>query len=381
MDGPLRIAQWAKIRWWNACAWYLVTQSEALERAGQIVHVLSTEDSPLLAEARARGLSTPEVPDLASNDPRALWTAIRHAEGWLRREAIDIVNVHSGAGHLGLAIACARAGVPLVRTRGDIRPPRRDWLHRILYRRAARHVVSADCLKPPLVRGLGVDEKHISVVLGGIDVETLARVDRATARVELRRTLGLPAAARVVGMVARLSPVKGHALVLEAAADLLRADPDLRIVFAGGDAQLRRADLAAIAERLGVGPQVHLLGRVPDAIPIAAAFDVAVIASNDSEAICRSAYEYLALGLPILATRIHAIGEVLHEGVARLVPPEDATALRQALAALLADDAVRAAMGERGRAHAERRHSLRVFAEETLEAFTLARRRAGATGA
>lgn len=365
---PLRIAQWGKIRWWNACAWYLVQQSLALDRIGHHTVVLAPPSSPIVTHARALGLETPDFEDLEANNPWTFARRLARVRDWLRIESIDLINVHTGAGHSLLAAAAALNGLPLVRTRGDIRLPRIDPAHAWLYRRADHHLATAEFLRRSVYPPLGVPLDRVTTLLGGSDRASFDAVDGPAARREVRHRLGVGAESRLIGMVARLSPVKGHRDLLEAAVPLLKMDPDLHLVLPGGDAQLTAEVLREEAREIGLELQVHLPGRVEDPLVWAAALDIAVIASIDSEAICRSAMEYLGLGLPIVATRLNAVAEVVGDGGV-LVPPSDPSALGAALRALLASEARRVELGRAARSRFEQEFTLERFGESSAALF------------
>ncbi len=380
----LRIAQWGRIRWWNACAWYLVTLAEGLARTGHQSFVLAPRTAPLRDEAIARGLEAPDLGDLGSSDPRVLWRSVARVESFLRDQRIDVVNIHSGPGHAALAWICRRLDIAVVRTRGDIRLPRGTPFQRWLYRRGTdHHIASAEFLRRAAYPRLGIDPSEVSVLRGGIDLSEPASIDRAEARRRLRAEADVPADAWVVGMIARLSPVKGHLDLLRAVARLAREWPRLHVVLAGQDAQLSSADLRAKATELGIGERVRLVGRVDEPLRWAAGFDAAVIASTGSEAICRSAFEYLALGLPVVAARINAVEEIVTAEVGLPVPPGDSEAIAVALSRLRDEPGLGAALGEAARRRMEECYRLERFAGDAVGLFrqVLARKRDRNAGA
>ena len=361
IERPLRIAQWVRIRWWNACAYYAVSLAEGLARVGHQSWVLAPPGTPAFLEARKRGLLVPDLGDPGSTRPDEWLRSGSRLQEFLRREALDIVNVHSGPGHARFSRGRSTHGYRLVRSWGDIRSPRTGLLTRWLFGGGTdHHIVSADFLLPRYDE-LGVPRSRITTLRGGTDLSLADRVDRDAARLGVRLQLGLPPDQPLVGIIARLSPVKGHEVVLRAFAELRVSQPRAHLVCVGGDAQLRRGDLEAIALALGIGERVHFVGRVEDPWTWAAALDVAVIASIGSEAICRSAFEYLAVRVPVVASRIHAVGEVLTDEVAELVAPGEPVALAQALQRLLRDDERRARLAALGRSHVETHYSLERF--------------------
>jgi len=366
---PLRVAQWVRIRWWNACAYYAVALAEGLARAGHDSWVLAPAGTPAHEEARKRGLRVPDVGDPGSSHPVEWWRSRAQLREFFGRESIDVVNVHSGPGHARFSRARSEYGYRLVRTWGDIRSPRTSFLTRWLFGEGTdHHIVSADFLLPRY-DAIGVPRDRITVLPGGVDLALADRVDREWARSEIRARLGLEPDQPLVGIIARLSPVKGHEVLLRAIAELRVSHPLAHLVCVGGDAQLRRSDLQAFALGLGIAERVHFVGRVEDPWPWATALDVAVIASTGSEAICRSAFEYLAAGVPVVASEINAVGEILADGLAELVPPGDPAPLARALRTLLGDPERRTRLAERGRARIEAHYSLERFGAAAAEVF------------
>lgn len=367
---PLRVAQCVDTRWWNASAWYAVSLAEALAKCGEESYLIAPRGTPAAMEAARLGLRLPDVGNLASSSPATWIRAGREFRRFLREAGIDLVNVHSSPAHLRISLICRGEGAAVVRTRSDIRPPRGGPIQRLIYGRGtAHHLAAAEFMRRDYYRPLGIPPERISVLRGGVDTGLLDKVDRDESRMRIRGMLGLPHDALLVGMVARLSPVKGHQDVVNAMAQVCAAGTDAHLVLAGPDAQLVRGEIREWARIQGLESRLHTVGRVEDPLVWAAAFDVAVIASIDSEAICRSALEYLGLGIPLVATRVHAIPEVVVDGVGILVPPGQPGALARSISALLNSAGLRISFSEAGREHVRRNYSLERFGGEASAIF------------
>jgi glycosyltransferase involved in cell wall biosynthesis len=368
----LCVAQWIRVRWWNACAWYGVTMADALARRGHSSFVMAPPSSPAWEQAARRGLSTVDVGDLGSASPGEWLRASRRLGRFLRERGIQAVNVHSSPGHARLAWECRRGGIALVRTRGDIRPPRAGPFQRWLYRDwTTHHLAVAEFIRREHYSRLDVPLERVTTIRAGLDLETFRRVDLTAARTRIRTRLGLGTSAVLVGMVGRLSRVKGHVHFLNALARVMRDRPQVHAVVVGPEVSVTRLELEEVARPLGIAERVHFTGWVEDALPWTASLDVAVISSVDSEAICRGALEFLGLGIPLVATRVHAIPEVVPEGVALLIPPADPEAMAQAIGLLVDSPEIRGSFATAGRRHVERHYRIETFG---LEAETLLRR-------
>jgi glycosyltransferase involved in cell wall biosynthesis len=169
----------------------------------------------------------------------------------------------------------------------------------------------------------GFRDDRTVVIPNGVDC-TRFRPD-AEAGGALRRDLGIPVDAPVVGMVARFHPVKDHALFVEAAARLARRRPSAHFVLVGPGVTTGQRPLVAALDDAGIGDRVHLLGERPDVSRIMAAFDVATSTSR-GEAFPNAVAEAMACGIPCVVTDVGDSGALVGES-GRVVPPSDVEAL------------------------------------------------------
>jgi glycosyltransferase involved in cell wall biosynthesis len=171
-------------------------------------------------------------------------------------------------------------------------------------------------------------------------------------RAAARTALGLADDDLVVGIVARLAPVKAHEVLLEAIAKLAPAHPRMKLVCIGGGE--RESELARLADELGVTDHVVFAGMRRDVAQLVPAFDVACLTSR-FECAPLSVIESMAAGLPVVVSDVGAVRDMVVDGVEGLLfPPGDVSALAAQLGRLAEDAALRERMGSAGRAHAER---------------------------
>ncbi|RME48196.1 MAG: glycosyltransferase family 1 protein [Chloroflexi bacterium] len=173
-----------------------------------------------------------------------------------------------------------------------------------------------------------------------------------------------------VGFAGSLKPWHGLDILVEAFSLLRRRDPGVRLLVVG-DGPMREQMVADLSIN-GVIDAVHFAGAVaPDEVPAwLASMDVAVAPYPDLEDFYFSPlkmYEYMAAGVPVVASRVGQIAELIEDGVnGVLVPPGDAGALVNALAWLRADASLRARLGPAGRATVLRDHTWDAVAERIL---------------
>ncbi|MGE0486813.1 MAG: glycosyltransferase [Gammaproteobacteria bacterium] len=252
----------------------------------------------------------------------------------VRARRFDLVDAHFAFPDGVAAVAAGRLlGLPVVVTaRGsDINDSPRYLLPRLQLRaalgRAAARVAVAQPLARAMAELLGTSADSVPVVANGVDLDAFRPCDREAARARF----GL--SGQVVLAVGNLRRLKGQHLLIEALADM----PGVTLVLAGGGEE--RAALEALATRLGVSARVRFLGVVAaaDLPELYSAADVFALASS-SEGCPNVILEAMACGVPIVATAVGAIPDMLPpEGLRLLVTERTAAALRTALVTALDD--------------------------------------------
>lgn len=222
------------------------------------------------------------------------------------------------------------------------------------------------------LRAEGRTDIPVSLIYNGVD---LRRYDRALPPAPLRAEYGLATEARLVGAVARLAPEKGQRTLIAAWPQVLAliGAAHLLIVGEGED----RVDLEAQAAGLGIAGTVTFTGYRADVPALTAALEVAVLPSY-REAQGLSALEAMAMGVPVVASRVGGIPEMIRDGESGLlVPPDDPAALAAAIARLLTDPPYARALAARGYELAHSRFGLEamVAAVEEVYAQVLAARK------
>lgn len=172
---------------------------------------------------------------------------------------------------------------------------------------------------------------------------------------DLGRSLGLQPEDEVLVSAVRLVPLKGMQDALAALARLAPGRPRLKLAVAGEGDYAEK--LAAQASELGLAERLILAGFVPQERLAAfyALGKVAVFPSQGEEALGLSAAEAMACGLPLAASRLGGLPEVVGDEAGLLTPPKDPDSLAKALAGLLDDESGRKAMGRAGRRRVEAR--------------------------
>jgi glycosyltransferase involved in cell wall biosynthesis len=192
----------------------------------------------------------------------------------------------------------------------------------------------------------GLPAERTRTLYDGVDP---ADVTPHAPRADVRSSLGVPAAAPVIGVVARLDDAhKGQSVLLQAAPRVLATRPDAFFVLVGEGSD--RASLEAQADRQGIRDRVRFPGTRADLGDVLAALDLLVIPSRRFESLPKILVEGMAASRPIVASRVGDIPELLEDGrTGRLVPPEDPLALAEVILDCLADANAARAMGAAAR--------------------------------
>lgn len=280
---------------------------------------------------------------------RAYLEEARRVAGACRSWEPDVVHTHGYHADLVAGTSARRSGAPVVTTvHGFVGGGWKNRFYERLQRRAYRAFDAVVAVSRSLGRELAAD---------GVPSEKIHQIPNAWGghvepvdRGEARSVLGLDGGEPVIGWVGRLGREKGLDVLLEALAGLRDRPWRLAVVGDGPEA----ARLRDLAEGLGMEGRVRWLGVVEDAGRYFRAFDVFCLSSR-TEGTPVVLFEAMAAGVPVVATRVGGVGEILTEEAAWLCPPEDPGALGARLReALSSPEAAERRAATAGRVLAER---------------------------
>jgi glycosyltransferase involved in cell wall biosynthesis len=211
----------------------------------------------------------------------------------------------------------------------------------------AEHIAVSDAVRASIARPFN---HRIHTVIHGVPLEAIRQ--HAAERDVWRRRVGVSEDQILIGTVANFRAQKGYPDLLQAAAMVLSRAPNVRFAAAGQgplEAQIRE-----LHARLGLGAGFQLLGAVPKTGPFLAACDIFALASH-YEGLPLAVMEAMALGVPVVATGVDGVVELVRDGAdGVLVPRSQPARLAEALLALASDHERRAAMGREAAAGAKR---------------------------
>ncbi|MGO8951668.1 MAG: glycosyltransferase [Ktedonobacterales bacterium] len=339
---------------------------QGLQENGTTVEVICPRSGPLtdrLAERHIPTTCIEMVVPQPGDDYALKWEVVQRLMVWLRRKRPDVVHSHLYPAHLHASLAAYEVGIPailqtahtlVVRT-GDV----------LLSRLMPAHTIAVSQMTAELLQGAGIPPERLTVILNGIDLESL----RVTPEQEqaTRATLPPSGGAPIVSTVCRLSPEKGVDILLDATQLLSTWGVAVSVLIAG-DGPLQEA-LCRHAAHLALTGTVHFLGARRDVATLNHIADLFVLPSRQ-EACPLAVLEAMAAGKAVLATTVGGIPEmVTHRVDGWLVAPDDPVALAEAMRLLLGDHALRAQLGAAARQRVGGQFTRQRMVQETLQLY------------
>ncbi|MFA6318732.1 MAG: glycosyltransferase family 4 protein [Elusimicrobiota bacterium] len=326
--------------WDSGIAHYALTLAGALKAKGHEVHFWGRPGGVPCVKAREMGLKVLEI-----GRP---WLSLASLRSALKGRGIEVINSHTGSAHCLAVVAAAGLGVPVVRTRGDARPPSADPLARALARRTAAFIAANSLIKAQLQRAY--PGALVELVFQGLPAPEPSPLPED----------------RTVGIIGRLDPVKGHETLIAAVPQILAEFPSSRFRSAGAGTAGRDVLLRDRVAKAGVGGRFEFLGFVPSVDDFIRSCRVGVVASTGSEAVSRAALEWMSHGRPVVASRVGCLPDLVEDGVTGLlVPPGDPAALAEAVNSLFRQPGRTVAMAAKARERFEARFGLARFVDDT----------------
>lgn len=226
-----------------------------------------------------------------------------------------------------------------------------ELAYRVLAPLTAKRIANSSSVREFAAERMGFDRDRIEVLHCALPTHSFG--EPSPDEVEaVRRRHGLPPGAPVIGAVTRFHEVKGMRFLVDAFAEVCARHPDARLVLVGQGPE--EPMLRARAEDVGVAHRVVFAGYRPDVAAYLAAFDVTVVPSLE-EGFGLAALESLAVGVPVVASDLGGLSDVVADGVTgRLIPAEDADAIAGAALDVIEHPDRARAMGAEGRRQAQR---------------------------
>ena len=341
----------------------VVNQIRVGPEIGQDVSVLCIERPGALA-SRARSLGAAVL--CADKRPGLRLGVIKQIRSALRELQPDVVHTHQIGPLFYTGLATRGLGIPLIvhteHGKQNYAGRRRlRWLGRFAGRFTSLFYCLSQDMADAVLASKIVEPEKVRVIMNGIDTDFYRR-SRDHDSSALRRSLRIPADAPVVGTIGRLNEIKRQDVLLNGFAQLRFTLPDAHLMIVGDGALMDT--LKEQARTLEIADRVHFVGYQEDTTPFLHAMDVFTLTSR-SEGMPQSILEACVAEIPVIASRVGGIPEVIEDGVTGLLfPPGDAGALAAGLCRLLVDRDHATAMARTACQHVVAMFDIRRMAAE-----------------
>ena len=313
-------------------------------------------EGPLLERLKGTSVHIMEV-DLGGgiDSPSGLLRILNLAR-FLRKQQFEILHAHDlWSNMVGMAAAMLARTPVTITSQRDLSHAAwygtyRRRVLRFLQRRSSIVLTNAKAIRDGLIAQDHLPPNKVCVVYNGVDLE---RFDAAPDRNQLFP--GSEGNKLIVLVGNMITDIKGHGVLISAAPDVVRAHPNTQFLLVGEGG--KRADFENQVKDLGLQANFLFLGRRSDVPAILACCDIAVLPSL-AEGLPNAVLEYLAAGLPVVASALGGNLEIIQAGVTGLlVPPRDPQALAAALIVLLNDKDIAVRIAGTGREYVEQNFS------------------------
>lgn len=314
--------------------------------------------------ARQHGLNTFEI-SFATRNPLKYLAAKKSLDRVVKDQRIEVINAHRPEDHLLSSWVAKKRRIPLIRTVGDVRSPKKNIFNRYLHETLTHHLIfSSDA---NLTRYLSLWTQlntRSSVIHGGVNLEKFS--PRAKNK-ELLKKLNLNENKILLGQIGRLSVVKDFPTTIKALALVLENRQDVHLIISGMEGKVKVSRLKELAASYNIDQHITFLDRYDPVDELISILDIGIIASKGSEAICRIAMEYMAMGIPVVATAVNVLPEIItDQRNGLIIPVEDPASMAEALSELINTSDFRNTVRQNNIEDSHNRVNILTAAEQTI---------------
>jgi L-malate glycosyltransferase len=289
---------------------------------------------------------------------------------FIKKEKVKIVVTYHESSDFWGGIISKIAGVPVIissrRDMGYRLRKRHIFMYGFVNEVFDRIITVSDAVKKSIFKIENALWSRLYTVYNGVDLDKFEK-PTDTQIEQMKNLLGIAAGRQVVGIIAALRPIKGHRVFLEAASKILKTLPETYFLIVGWYDNKTKyfKELSDLTKSLGIENSVFFTAGRSDASDILSAIDVPVLSSR-SEGFSNTILEYMAAGKPAVATRVGGNPEAIVDGeTGVLVPPDDPTALADAILMLLKNKKMALDMGLAAKKRVEELFSMRAMIDNT----------------
>ncbi len=318
--------------------------------------VVVSAGGPLVGDLTSAGVTHYVLP-VHRKSPLSVFYSVRELAKIVKLENVELIHARSRVPALIAFLVSRRACVPFITTcHGFYNRSFLSWVMgwgKLVI--AASHIIAQR-----MRDDFNVSHEKIRLIHRGVNLKEFRLREKRPVD-ERRRTV-------VIGLIGRITPIKGHSLFLKAMARVTRVFPNVKIQIIGDAPKPQyKEELLALTRSLGLSGVVEFLGTRYDIPELLSQMDVLVAPSVGEEAFGRVVIEAGACGVPVVCTRIGGLVDIIEDGKdGLLVPPNDPRQLAEAVLRLLKDPELAQSLADSLRRRVEREFSLDLMFEKTL---------------
>ena len=323
--------------------------------------VVISNGGELVKQLEANGIKHYSLP-VHSKNPLTMLRMIPAVKKILRQEKADILNAESRVPAIIGYYAARGAGVAFITTCHAYYSKKPLSFSKVMGWGKLVIAVSQVVAKH-MMDNFKVPFRRIRLVYRGVDVEKFKyrKIDESVKH------------EYTIGIIGRLSPIKGHKYFIRAVSKAVKYVPRIKVLIVGDappEKERYKQELESLVNRLGLSRYVEFLGARSDIPDILARLDLLVMASIVPEGFGMVIIEAFASGVPVVATGVGGVMEIMRDGENGLiVPPEDPQPMGEAIVRLLKDRKFAKEVAQRARKDVEERFNLDRLVTETLRVY------------
>jgi len=337
---------------------YIISLARGLSKKGHKVFIASS-GGDFVKKLKIDNITHITIPISTKSElsPKVLFSSVRLLS-FIKREPIDVIHAQTRVTQILAYLVSKILRIPYITTCHGFFKKR---IGRRLFGAWGRKTIAiSEAVREHLVNDFKVKKSDIELIYNGIDLKNFKHYGESE-KEAIKRELNLKQGP-IVGVIARISPVKGHKYLIEAMRKVIEKVSDVRLLIIGDGPA--KDGLVSLVERLKIKENIYFFGSASDTAKFLSIMDVFVLPSLQ-EGLGLSAIEALAMKKAVVASDVGGVYTIIKNNTTGLlIPPRDSEVLAKAITDLLGDEQLRVRLGREGRKRVEDKFSLDAMIEK-----------------
>ena len=345
---------------------YTLSLAKALKERGEEI-IVASSGGELVKDLKKKGIEHIYIPvDTSADIGIHTIRVYLSLAGLIKERGIDIIHAQTRVTQVIACLLSKRLNVGFVATcHGFFK---KKWFRRLCPCWGSRTIAISDAVRQHLVHDMGVSKEKVRLIYNGIDTARFKRSMSPEDRAHIRKEFGLKNIP-TIGIISRLSDVKGHKYLLGAFAKIIKKIPNTQLLIVGDGRPGYLKSLKDQAERLAISANVIFRRGLKDIYIPLSVIDVFCMPSVQ-EGLGLSILEAMAAGVPVVASDVGGIYTLIQHGKnGLLVPPRNEDALADAIAKMLSDKEMAKEMVNASRSMIEEKFTINIMRDKVLNVY------------